>query len=500
VVKQNSTGDERTARNVAVLSLGHASVMALGGVLALLIAHFFGRSARTDAFFAAYGLYSVALVFSQAFRLTALPRLVEDRDDLVSNRLLAGVAVVIVLAAVPMVLLAGSFAELLADGDPTGEATDSLRALWPALGGQLLIGLLAALLLVRGRFGVIGLGYVASGLTSIAVFLALEGALALQAVSVALGVSSISLAVLFFVALARAGWRLRPQAYRRVGEATVEAGRLMVASASFAAANIGYVICVAVASRAGEGEATLYAYAYFSAALLVATTAVSAAMVRAPQILAGAEAAGEAARSTVSTYRFTVILIAPVLALALVVGRPVLGFLLGADFEGEDAQRLVITLVCLVGWVLGSAAGLYAVVHLLANGRAPALAAIAVAQTVLLVGLAIAGNELAGIEGIAIGQSLSLLLGTVAQLRLAFPREWNEVLLELGGATARGAAMIAVAAGPGLLLYEAAGPGTGETLIAAVVCCALVLGAALAAFPRELRAMGSMLRRDAAAC
>ena len=224
----------RTARNVAVLSLGHAAVMALGGVLALLIAHFFGRSARTDAFFAAYGLYSVALVFSQAFRLTALPRLVEDRDDEVSNRLLAGVGVVIVLAAVPMVLLAGPFGELLADEDPTGVATESLRALWPALGGQLLIGLLAALLLVRGAFGVIGLGYVASGLISIAVFVALEGELGIQAVSVALGASSISLAVVFFVVLARQGWRFRPQAYARIGEATAEAGRLMVASASFA--------------------------------------------------------------------------------------------------------------------------------------------------------------------------------------------------------------------------------------------------------------------------
>jgi peptidoglycan biosynthesis protein MviN/MurJ (putative lipid II flippase) len=484
----------RTARNVAVLSLGHAAVMALGGVLALLIAHFFGRSARTDAFFAAYGLYSVALVFSQAFRLTALPRLVEDRDDEVSNRLLAGVGVVIVLAAVPMVLLAEPFGELLADEDPTGVATESLRALWPALGGQLLIGLLAALLLVRGAFGVIGLGYVASGLTSIAVFVALEGELGIQAVSVALGASSISLAVVFFVVLARQGWRFRPQAYARIGEATAEAGRLMVASASFAAANIGYVICVAVASRAGEGEATLYAYAYFAAALLVSTTAVSAAMVRAPQILAGAQAAGEAARSTVSTYRFTVVLIAPVLALALVVGRPVLGFLLGADFEGEDAQRLVITLICLSGWVLGSAAGIYAVVHLLANGRASALAAIAVVQTVLLVGLAIAGNELAGIEGIAIAQSLSLLGGTAAQLRLAFPTEWKRMLVELGEATARGATVIVVAAAPGLVLYEAAGRGTVPTLVAAALCCALVLLATRVAFPYELRSMAAMAR------
>jgi len=183
-----------------------------------------------------------------------------------------------------------------------------------------------------------------------------------------------------------------------------------------------------------------------------------------------------------------------VLALALVAGRPVLGFVLGADFEGDDAQRLVITLVCLTGWVLGSAAGLYAVVHLLANGRAQALAAIAVAQTVLLVGLAIAGNELAGIEGIAIGQSLSLLGGTVAQLRLAFPHEWRQLLVGLGTATAGGAAVIGVAAGPGLVLYEAAGRDAGPTLAAAALCCGLALLATRVAFPRELRSMAAMAR------
>ncbi len=89
-------------------------------------------------------------------------------------------------------------------------------------------------------------------------------------------------------------------------------------------------------------------------------------------------------------------------------------------------------------------------------------------------GLAIAGNELAGIEGIAIAQSLSLLGGTVAQLRLAFPREWRELLVRLGAATARGAAVIVVAAAPGLVLYEAAGRDTVPTLVAVALCCALV--------------------------
>ena len=112
----------------------------------------------------------------------------------------------------------------------------------------------------------------------------------------------------------------------------------------------------------------------------------------------------------------------------------------------------------------------------------------------VLVGLAIAGNELAGIEGIAIAQSLSLLGGTVAQLRLAFPREWRQLLVRLGAATAGGAAVIVAAAAPGLVLYEAAGRDTVPTLVAAALCCGLALLATRVAFPYELRSMAAMAR------
>ncbi len=67
---------------------------------------------------------------------------------------------------------------------------------------------------------------------------------------------------------------------------------LMVASASFAGGEhrVRDLRRGRIARR-GRGRPRMYAYAYFAAALLVSTTAVSSAMVRAPQILAGAEAA-----------------------------------------------------------------------------------------------------------------------------------------------------------------------------------------------------------------
>ena len=344
--------------------------MVLGGVLALLIAQFFGRSARTDAFFAAYGVYTVALVLAQTFRLTALPRLMDDRDGRVADSLLGAIALLALLAAVPMVLLAEPFGKLLVESDPGDVAAESLRALWPALAGQLVVGLLAAFLIVRGRFVVIAVGYLTGGLVSVAMLAVFQEGVGIQAVSLALGISVLVLAALFVVSLVSAGWRPQLRAVVDLRSASRQAGNLVLASASFLAANLGFVICVAVASRDGAGEATIYAYAYFTAALLVATTAVSSAMVRTPKLLAGAERADATIVEATTTYRFTLVLVGPALGLIAVAGAPIADFLLGDAFDGASADRLVVTLLCLTGWVLGSAAGIFAIVDLLARGKA----------------------------------------------------------------------------------------------------------------------------------
>jgi peptidoglycan biosynthesis protein MviN/MurJ (putative lipid II flippase) len=482
-------------RNAAVLSFGHAAVMVLGGVLALLIAHFFGKSARTDAFFAAYGVYAIALVFGQTFRLTALPALVSDRDGSATDRLLAAVCLMSVAAAVPMVLLAGPVGDLLVDNDPSNTTAESLRTLWPALAGQLVIGLLAAVLLVRNRFAVIGFGYVMTGVSSIVVFLALEGALGIQAVSVALGVSACSLAVLFVVTLVQAGWRPQLDRYVRLKQVVGDSWRLLLASTSFVATNLGYVICLAVASREGTGNATLYAYAYFSAALLVATTAVSAAMVRAPALLAKEGPGRLTTANSVSTYRFTLVLVIPALAMAALVGKPVVDFVLGASFDSADAQRLVVTLLCLSGWILGSAAGVLAIVELLRREQIRRLAVIAGVQIALLPLLAIAGREIAGIAGVAVAQSTAMLAATAAQLRLAYGAKWLEAIRPMLRATATSVLGVAAAFAPSFVLTAVVGRSATALLFAVAIAALLTLVMSRWLWREESAVLASLLRR-----
>ena len=92
--------------------------MLFGGILGVLIARRFGKNEDTDAFFAAYGVYSVALTFGGTFRLTAVPRLVGDDDGRRSARMLSAVSLMALALAIPMVLLADPFSALIVE-DPT---------------------------------------------------------------------------------------------------------------------------------------------------------------------------------------------------------------------------------------------------------------------------------------------------------------------------------------------------------------------------------------------
>ena len=466
--------------------------MVLGGVLALLIAQFFGRSARTDAFFAAYGVYTVALVLAQTFRLTALPRLMDDRDGRVADSLLGAIALLALLAAVPMVLLAEPFGKLLVESDPGDVAAESLRALWPALAGQLVVGLLAAFLIVRGRFVVIAVGYLTGGLVSVAMLAVFQEGVGIQAVSLALGISVLVLAALFVVSLVSAGWRPQLRAVVDLRGASRQAGNLVLASASFLAANLGFVICVAVASRDGAGEATIYAYAYFTAALLVATTAVSSAMVRTPKLLAGAERADATIVEATTTYRFTLVLVGPALGLIAVAGAPIADFLLGDAFDGASADRLVVTLLCLTGWVLGSAAGIFAIVDLLARNKQRELALVAAGQLVLLVPLAIAGRAAAGVAGVAVAQSIVMVGATLCQLWLAFGDRARGALGSMLATTLRAAAVMALAFAPGIAI-ALVGDSTGATVAAVAISLPLAFVATRLAWPAELRTVLSLL-------
>ena len=482
-----------TGHETVLVALGQGSVMLFGGLLALLIAQLFGKTIETDAFFAAYGLYSLGITFTQSFRLTAVSRLVASDDSDTITRMLGAVLVLALALALPMVAFADALGDLLVDSDPTGVAADSLRILWAALVGQLLAAMLATVLAVRGRFKAIGVSTLLVGLISVGTFVVAEPGLGIQAAPVGLAVGGIWLTVVLGGIVARSGWRPRVPGAAAIRAMLAEAGRLAFASLFFLGASLVYVIGIGLAARQGPGEATLFAYAYVLAVILVGLTANVSGMVHSPAVVASASRTADAAEVGLSSFRFTVVLVGPVLALAFLVGKPIIGFVLGSDFAGSSASTMLVTLACLVGWILGTAAGLFAVIELLARGELIRLALLAGVQVVAVAALAVAGAELAGIEGIATAISLVTLAAAWVLLRWAFGRDGLRVAAEMTRAAGRQLLALGVAVAPAAAIVVAFGDSAPAMVGAALLALALITVASAKVWPRETRALRQLL-------
>ncbi len=485
-----------TPRETALIAIGQGAIMVFGGVLALLVAQIFGKTTETDAFFAAYSLYSLGVTFAQSFRLTAVASLVESPGGEAIARMFGAATVMIAVVALPMVVFAGPTGELLIPHDPTGTAPGVLRILWVALAGQLLVGMLLAALMVRGRFTLIGVASMAMGLVSVATFLATQSALGIDAAAAGLAAGSVWLAAVLALGLRRSGWRVSPRDAGHLGTFAREAGRLVYASATFVGSTLVYVVAVALAGREGAGEATLFAYAFMLSTMLLGVTGNVAALVRAPSLVAGADRVERTAATAIASVRFTAILAGPLIALALLVGTPLIELALGSGFSEDDIASILATLVLLVGWMLGSAAGLFAVVELLARRELRRLALLAVALVALVGCLAAAGAAVAGIEGIAVGLSVATVAIAALQLRLAFGRLWRSTAAQMLRDTLRQVVALALAFAPSTLLVVVAGDGAAQLVAAGLLAVGLTALATHRAWPGEAAVLTGLVRRS----
>jgi hypothetical protein len=229
------------------------------------------------------------------------------------------------------------------------------------------------------------------------------------------------------------------------------------------------------------------------AVILVGVTANVSGMVLSPAVVASPERTAEAASVGLSSFRFTVVLVGPVLALAFLVGKPVIGFVLGSDFRGSSASTMLVTLACLIPWLLATAGGLFAVIELLARGALGALALLAAAQVAAVAVLAAAGAELAGIEGIAAAVSLATLGATLVVFRWAFDDRARAVAAETGRVAARQAIAMGAASLPSAAIVWTLGDSAPAMVGAAVLAVALLTAATAMAWPRESRALWRLL-------
>ena len=161
-------------------------------------------------------------------------------------------------------------------------------------------------------------------------------------------------------------------------------------------------------------------------------------------------------------------------------------------------HEILITLLCLVGWILASAAGIFAIIELLARWELRRLAVLAAILVVAVFVAALAGATVAGIEGIAAGLPLAMIAITVVLLRWAFAAEWRSNARLMLGASGRELAVLVGAFAPSALLLLGAGDETVASVGAAALAAVLVVFASRLAWPEEFKGLVGLTRRPRA--
>ena len=418
--------DIRSTRKSAVRSglltgLGVVLQSAAAAGAAVLLAHEFGRTAATDGFLTAYGVYLVLVLAAQAFRLVVAPDLTRAADEGRLGAELRAYAVAFALVAVPAVALAIAFrapiAEAITATAPAAhEAERALPFFAVAAFGQLLAALLASALAARGSYGAAALGFGGGALVALIVFAALAGSHGL--VALAWG----SVASIVFT-LTVTGWRLVTVGGLGHGSAALEPGRRLwwlVRGTALPIALQGiYVIALRLAAGLGVGAQTTLSYGYVIAATLVAATASALALVSSVPLTRREPDAGAVAEHVVHTAWLSLTAILAAAAVFALVGGEIVGALLGSAYSGDVGRELGRLVVWLTPWMVVTVAFTVAYPMLFVVGRGRGLVALAVAALVVQVPLAWGLREAWGLNGIALSLGVTtglVLVGVLAEL------------------------------------------------------------------------------------
>ncbi|HXG75212.1 MAG TPA: hypothetical protein VNJ53_01445 [Gaiellaceae bacterium] len=477
----------------AVSLLGVTAMAALAGVA---IARELGRSAETDGFFAAYGVFVVVVLAAHALRVAVLPDLARARAERRLAGETAGFALALAAVALPLLalaeVLAGPFGDLLTgSGSEAADnaATEALRWLLPAAVAHLFAGLAASALAALDDYATAAAGYLLGSAAGLALILARIEADGLAAVAwgmtlnaaVALGVPLAGLAV-------RALRERLPAAGARPRGAPLGA-RLRTFAAAVVlplALQLLYVACMPFAGREGEGAQTSFAYGFLAASALVAVTASSLGLVTSVPLTRTGLDGPRAARHVVATSRLALSLVAGAAGALALVGPRLVELVLGGAYGGDTGEEVGRLIVVLSPWMVASVGVSVTFPLVFVAERTRTLPLVALSMLAMHVPLVWAGQELFGLDGIAVALALSTLLA-FGGLLLELHALRAAALGVLSAAVLVGAVAAAVFAPFALALglWSAAAAG----LAAYVAVLALLRPAGLAESWRYLRAL-----------
>jgi hypothetical protein len=476
-----SAGQTAVGRG-AVTALGTAVVSIGAAVAGAVLAREFGRTAETDGLFAAYAVYLVLVLAAQALRVVVLPRLAraEEAGRLAGELVAQGVA----LAAVGAPVVAGALAasgwlgDALTGSLPEEAAQAASASLgWMAVAGvaQLYAALAVSGLAARDSYGVAALAYALGAGAGVAYFVARldHGPVAL-AEGLALN-GAVTAGIPIAALLARGG----------LGEARAGGGvatrlRDLVRGTALPLALQGlYVIGVRFAGETGVGSVTTFAYAYFAASFLVATTASSLSLVSSVPLTRAGMRRGRAATHVVSTSWVSLAVVAAAAGVCVLAGEPIARGVLGSAFAGEAGDELGRLVAYLGPWMVASVGVSVTFPLLFVVERERLLPAIAAGALAVHVPVELGLERAGDLEGVAVGLAATTLLVLAALLAVLSVDTLISTAHGLGALTVLAGALAAGAFGLAALALDG--------VAAAVVGLAVYTAALVAWRPRGLR-------------
>jgi O-antigen/teichoic acid export membrane protein len=412
----------------AVTALALAVQTGLAAVVGVVIARELGRTAETDGFFAAYGVFIVLALAASALRVTLLPRLARARDARRLSSETSAYAASIALVAVPVLVAGIAVARPIADlltGSGPEEAIDAAATALPwmivAGLGQFAAGLLASALAALDDYVVAAAGYItgsAAGLVLILLRIDEDGT---SAVAWGMALNAVIATAIPAVWLAR---RARSEAMPR-GAARAEltgTGRRLVELLSGAALPLAlqgvYLVCLPFAAREGVGAVTSFGYAYLIAAAVVGITASSLALVTSVPLTRAGLDPGRVARHVDASSWLALVVVAATAGVFAVAGQKIVEGVLGPAYGENVGSQIGQLVVALAPFMVVSVALSVTFPLLFVAERGARLPLIAGAVLAVHIPLALLAQVVAGLWGLALALAVSTGLALAAMLVL----------------------------------------------------------------------------------
>ena len=481
---QGSPGASRSAVGSGILTgISTAAVSGSAAVAGAILSRKFGHGARTDGFFAAYAVYVALVLVANALRVVVLPRFAHARAAGLLGGETGAWAAALAVPLVPVVAVALVAPHWVA-GLLTGGAGSQHQAaqlvpwLVPAAAAQVYAGIAASALAALDDYGSAALGFGAGAVAGVVAIVALVGH-GVQAFGWGIALNgAVSLGVPLAVLLARGG-------VGRPAGAVVPRLRALADGVALPFALQGlYVIGLRFASGLGEGRPTTFSYAYLIAALLVAVTASSLALVSSVPLSRDPLTPERAGRHVVSASWLSLVLVAAAAGVFALAGETVARWALGSSYGGDTGRQLGRLVVYLAPWMVVSVAVSVTFPLLFVRGRARHLPLLAAGILGLHVLVEWGGRAAFGLAGIAAGMAVTT---GVALAALLWPLGSLEQAL-------RGLAVAALVCG-GLAAVAFGAPGALLGALPAAVVGLAVYTLALASWrPAGLRSAWAYAR------